>query len=128
MSFNTTTNNTTPSFCASTNPTLANIIVNGQNIMWYNNPTGGNSISENTNLINGATYYASQTQNNCESLGRLEITVTVSPSPNAGIGSDDTMACNDDNTINLNTILVEEDSSFVYLYILKPVRYQQIKY
>lgn len=47
--------------------TLANLVVNGQNILWYNQSTGGNLLPSTTLLVNGTTYYASQTVGGCES-------------------------------------------------------------
>lgn len=59
--------------------TLADLVVNGQNISWYDQPTEGNELPSNTVLQNNATYYASQTVNNCESRNvessRLAVTV-----------------------------------------------------
>ena len=59
--------------------TLADLIVNGTNILWYDAATGGNLLPSSTVLQNGVTYYASQTTNdtNCESrvlANRLAIT------------------------------------------------------
>ncbi|KIQ24088.1 hypothetical protein RT99_03120 [Flavobacterium sp. MEB061] len=63
--------------------TLADLVVEGQNIKWYSNP---NSLSGKTNktaettlplttvLVNGTTYYASQTINGIESKERLAVT------------------------------------------------------
>jgi hypothetical protein len=65
------------------NSTLANLVVSGQNILWYANPTAGRSVTEvplplSTPLVNGTTYYASQTVNGIESKERLPVTVTLS--------------------------------------------------
>ena len=65
------------------NSTLANLVVTGQNILWYSNPTAGRSITEvplplSTLLVNGTTYYASQTVNGIESKERMPVTVTLS--------------------------------------------------
>ncbi len=54
-------------FCFQQNATLNNITITGQNIKWYDAPTGGNLLANTTLLQNGTTYYASQTINNCES-------------------------------------------------------------
>jgi uncharacterized protein (DUF2141 family) len=63
--------------------TLADLVVEGQNIKWYSNPnslTGKtNKISETTlplttALVNETTYYASQTINGIESTKRLAVT------------------------------------------------------
>ena len=55
--------------------TLSNLVVSGSNIQWYSGATGGTSLSSNTALVNGTTYYASQTINGCESPVRLAVTV-----------------------------------------------------
>lgn len=47
--------------------TLNDLIVEGQNIQWYDSAVGGNLLSGTTVLQNDTTYYASQTVNNCES-------------------------------------------------------------
>jgi hypothetical protein len=55
--------------------TLANLLVTGQNIVWYSTPFEGTPLTLNTPLVNGTTYYASQTINGCESQDRLPVTV-----------------------------------------------------
>lgn len=62
-------------FCKSENATLDNININGQNLKWYNTNTSTTSISPDTVLQNGTTYYVSQTVG-CES-ERLAVPVTV---------------------------------------------------
>jgi hypothetical protein len=57
--------------------TLVNLIVTGQNILWYSTPFGGTPLPENTPLVNGVTYYASQTINGCESEFRLPVIVQI---------------------------------------------------
>lgn len=47
--------------------TLADLIVIGENINWYDQPEGGNLLPITTLLENNTTYYASQTINSCES-------------------------------------------------------------
>jgi gliding motility-associated-like protein len=73
-------------FCIQQNATLNDIIVSGSNIKWYNASTSGNLLSNSTILIDGTTYYASQTINGCESL-RVPVTIsiqnTVAPSGDA---------------------------------------------
>lgn len=65
----------TQNFCAGT---LANIQVSGSNIKWYAAATGGNPLSTSTSLVNGASYFASQTVNGCESKSRLAVNITLS--------------------------------------------------
>jgi hypothetical protein len=59
-------------FC---NETLADLTVTGTGIVWYDAATLGNILPATTVLVDGATYYASQTLNGCESLTRLAVTV-----------------------------------------------------
>lgn len=47
--------------------TLNDLVVQGQNIQWYDSAVGGNLLSGTTLLQNDTTYYASQTVNDCES-------------------------------------------------------------
>jgi gliding motility-associated-like protein len=56
-----------PEFCKNDNATLADILINGQNIKWYANLTDATIIPITTLLQNGITYYTSQTVNGCES-------------------------------------------------------------
>lgn len=65
------TGSNTQQFCAGN--TISQLVVSGTNIQWYD--TGGNLLSPTTPLVSGTTYYASQTVNLCESLGRLPVTV-----------------------------------------------------
>lgn len=62
-----------------TGETIANIEVTGTNIQWYGSATGNDLLSNATLLVDGATYYASQTNAfNCESRtmpSRLAVTV-----------------------------------------------------
>jgi gliding motility-associated-like protein len=77
------TGTATQTFCSTQNPTLNDIITNGSNIIWYNSISSINPISNSTILTNGSTYYASQVINNCESLNRLTITVSLINTLNA---------------------------------------------
>lgn len=75
--------------------TLSNLVVNGQNIQWYStqnscttastfkNSTAVNALLPNsTPLVDGTTYYASQTINGIESTYRLPVTVYSNLSTN----------------------------------------------
>ncbi|WP_017498499.1 hypothetical protein [Flavobacterium sp. WG21] len=64
-------------FCASANPTVTSLIVTGTVVQWYSAATGGSVLSSTTALINGTTYYASQTVNGCESATRFAVTAIV---------------------------------------------------
>ncbi|WP_346985567.1 T9SS type B sorting domain-containing protein [Chryseobacterium sp. POE27] len=67
--------NSAQDFCASSNPTLTNLIVTGTAIKFYD--AVGNVLPITTPLIHGVTYFVTQTLNNCES-DKLPISVTLS--------------------------------------------------
>jgi hypothetical protein len=72
----------TQTFCQSA--TVAQLTVSGFGIKWYPSATGGTSLLATANLVNGTTYYASQTVNGCESVTRLAVNVVISsPQPPA---------------------------------------------
>jgi hypothetical protein len=59
--------------------TIEDIIVLGDNIQWYASPEAveaGTPLAQGTELVNGTTYYATQTVNGCES-SFLAVTVEV---------------------------------------------------
>lgn len=66
--------------------TLANLVVAGSTIVWHSAPTNRSAASSvlpmNTILVNGMTYYASQTINGYESPTRLEVKVQTALSNN----------------------------------------------
>ena len=82
---NAPTGSTTQTFCGSGN--LSQLVATGSNIRWYNAATGGteypSSLWTLVGLVNGTTYYATQTVNGCESTTRLAVTVVVNPIPSA---------------------------------------------
>lgn len=67
-------------FCIQQNATLNSIAIIGQNIKWYDAQTGGNLLLSSTNLVDGTTYYASQTINSCESL-RVPVLINIQNTP-----------------------------------------------
>jgi len=71
---------TPQTFCIQQNATINDIVISGQNIKWYDAPTGGNLINGSTPLLDGATYYASQTINTCES-ARVPVLITIYTTP-----------------------------------------------
>lgn len=80
-SFNVTVNSTpAPTGSAnqsfSSGATLANVMVSGSNIQWYTAANGGTLLPSSTVLVNGTTYYATQTLNGCEST-TFAVTVSV---------------------------------------------------
>jgi hypothetical protein len=67
--------NATQTFCSSS--TIANLTATGTTIKWYAAATGGTALASTTVLVNGTTYYATQTVNSCESTNRLAVTVSI---------------------------------------------------
>ena len=66
--------------------TLADVVVTGTNIQWYDGAdrnVNSNPLPLSTVLVNGATYYASQTSNGYESPDRLAVTVEVTLTANS---------------------------------------------
>jgi len=77
------TGSATQAFCSSASPTVASLAATGTDIKWYSASSGGSALSSALALVNGNHYYASQTVNGCESSSRLNVTVTLNPSPGA---------------------------------------------
>lgn len=112
------TGNTQQDFCSAQNPTISNLTVTGQNIIWYD--SAGAMLTSSTPLSDSKTYYATQTVNGCESTTKLTVTVSVA---NGGIPANDytTAFCNDTTantkTVNLNdykTSLIANTSSLTF--------------
>ncbi|OYQ44331.1 leucine-rich repeat protein [Flavobacterium aurantiibacter] len=57
------------------NATISNLTVTGTAIKWYASQTSTTVLPTTTQLVDGATYYASQTTGVCESAYRLAVTV-----------------------------------------------------
>jgi len=77
------TGNANQSFCSTANATVANIITNGTNVIWYNSTSSTTPLANSTVLTNNTTYYATQTINGCESVNRLAVTITLINTLNA---------------------------------------------
>ena len=63
-------------------PTLANLHVEGESILWYNEVQGGEKLTSAELLENGKTYYAADRLAGCgESIDRLAVTAFVDVAP-----------------------------------------------
>mgnify|MGYP000094304087 CR=1 FL=1 len=94
----------TQEFCDAA--TIINLVATGTTIQWYDALTGGALLADTTALVNGQTYYASQTDatTSCESSTRTAVTATIYLSPNAGAPNTTAItSCNDNNSIDLFT-------------------------
>lgn len=67
--------NATQVFCSNSTPTVASLTATGAEIQWYISVTGGSALASSTALVDGTTYYASQTISGCESNTRFAVTV-----------------------------------------------------
>lgn len=72
--------------------TLANIELNGENIIWYDAEIAGNQLPASTLLTDEAIYYASQTVNGTESVERFAVTVNRISDANQSLDSNSTVA------------------------------------
>ncbi|WP_345275088.1 gliding motility-associated C-terminal domain-containing protein [Litoribaculum gwangyangense] len=94
----------TQEFCDTA--TVADLVATGTAIQWYDAATGGATLAGSTVLIDGQTYYATQTDatTGCESSVRTPVLATIYISPNAGAQNiTPIVACNNDNNIDLFT-------------------------
>ncbi|HEX8270341.1 MAG TPA: T9SS type B sorting domain-containing protein [Flavobacterium sp.] len=65
-------------FCVFNNPTVDDLVAQGTSIQWYISPADMTPLPADTPLIDGYTYYATQTRSNtCESPTRLEVSVAI---------------------------------------------------
>lgn len=76
-----TTSEVVQIFCAADNATVADLLVNEPNIVWYDAPVNGNVVDPATVLTDGSTFYAAQVGTYCESITRLMIYATVEDVP-----------------------------------------------
>jgi large repetitive protein len=109
-------------FCLFNSPTLSSLKVVGQNLKWYSSPTSLIVLASSTALVDGTTYYASQTINGCESPNRLGVTALVSNIPIPAINYETTL-CDDLNnnleTVNLsnyNNNLINNSANYSFAY------------
>ncbi|TRW23096.1 T9SS type A sorting domain-containing protein [Flavobacterium zepuense] len=56
---------------------VSDLMATGTAVQWYAAATGGTALAGTTALVDGTTYYASQTVEGCESATRLAVTVTI---------------------------------------------------
>ncbi|WP_417942663.1 T9SS type B sorting domain-containing protein [Flavobacterium sp. RS13.1] len=83
-------------FCTTQKATIAGLSAYGTNIVWYDASANGNVLSAETPLVNGTTYYATQTLNNCESIDRLPVFVSI-VSPSVPVNDVADVICDTDN-------------------------------
>ncbi|MEN2399669.1 T9SS type B sorting domain-containing protein [Flavobacterium sp. MC2016-06] len=112
-------------FCTSQKPAVSNLEATGTNVIWYDSAVNGAILASTESLVNGTTYYASQTLNGCESVNRLAVTVSI-VTPSLPINNITANVCDDLNdeseTIDLTSYNAEiatcTDCAFSYFTTL----------
>ena len=95
------TGESTQIFCEGS--TIADLSATGNNIQWYDSAISGNLLDATTVLTDGQIVYASQTVNSCESVSRLEVTVSI---PDIQIMATTTEICAGEKVeLSLNTMV-----------------------
>ena len=90
------TGTATQTFCVIDNPTVADLAATGSSIQWYAHASGGTALLSTEALIDGTSYFASQTVASCESDTRFEVDVDVDDT-NAPGGPANQSFCSIDN-------------------------------
>ncbi|MGH1517471.1 T9SS type B sorting domain-containing protein [Chryseobacterium sp. JK1] len=113
------TANSNQELCASANPTLDKLFVIGTSLIYYN--AAGNILPVNTPLVNGQTYYVTQTINGCES-EKLAISITLSLD-NVPANNFSQVICNNTTgntmTVNLHSYegnIINNPSGYTFTY------------
>ncbi|WP_177765511.1 T9SS type A sorting domain-containing protein [Flavobacterium sp. I3-2] len=88
---------TAQTFCFAENKTIADLVVTGIDVKWYDVATGGNALVPTTMLAT-KSYFVSQTVSNCES-ERTEVIVTITPNPMAPTATAQTFCFAENKTI-----------------------------
>jgi hypothetical protein len=80
---------------------ISDLSATGTNLKWYDAATGGNLVNASTVLANSMHYYATQTVSACESVNRLDVTVTLNTAPAVPTGSASQTLCSSSTVANL---------------------------
>jgi formylglycine-generating enzyme required for sulfatase activity len=103
-------------FCSGNNPTIADLVATGVDIKWYYSPTeDGTALASTDALVNGTSYYASQTVDGCESTERRAVTVTVN-APQAPTASSPQTFCSGNNPTVGNLSATGESGATIKWY------------
>ncbi len=90
-------------FCSIDNPTVADLMANGQDIVWYEDISTPTSLDLTTPLIDGQSYFSTQTVNGCESDTRFEIIITIiDPAAPTGMATQEFCAIDNPTVADLN--------------------------
>jgi surface protein len=64
-------------FCGTANPTISDLEIQGTQVRWYASANATQELPASTLLVDGTTYYATQTVNGCESPERTLVIVIL---------------------------------------------------
>ena len=87
------TGNQNQTFCASDQPTVGNLVLDQDTIVWYASETGGTPLADSTVLSNNTTYYAALVVDGVIGMTRLAITVLLTDPISATIDASAPVAC-----------------------------------
>jgi hypothetical protein len=94
--------------------TLNDLIIDGNEILWYDQSSSGNGLSNTEVVSDGVTYYASQTVNGCESAQRLGVEVQLLTITDANLTPSTIAICESG-----SAIITVENSEVGVTYFLK---------
>ena len=95
----------TQSFCFPPNPTVADLQATGTNVIWYEFENSTIPLNSSTPLIDGEDYWATESSFPCESTIRIQTTVILDATPDAGSDGSYTECEIDLTTTNLFDLL-----------------------
>ncbi|HEA21183.1 MAG TPA: DUF11 domain-containing protein [Pricia antarctica] len=98
---------------ANANPPL------GSTIVWYNAPSGGNTVANPIlDVVGTITYYAesNDTSNSCSSAGRVPVTLTIQPVPAAPTSGGDQIECEENPIQTLTALATAASGATVVWY------------
>lgn len=116
------TGNMTQNFCSTQNATISFLEATGTAIVWYDAAANGTVLSSSIPLVDGKTYYASQTLNGCASVNRLAVTVEIS-TPTLVVNDMADSFCDDlndgaeiVNLVSYNSVITSDISAQIRFY------------
>lgn len=110
------TGNASQSFC--NGATISNLVATGTSLKWYSSATGGIQLSGTQALVNGTSYFASQTISNCESASRLQVIATVTTVPTPTGNANQTIPVSNVNDATLANLVVNPANVIWYATLL----------
>lgn len=88
------------SFCQADNPTVSNIVVTGDTIVWYDSETSTTPLDNTAALEDGKSYWALNTELGCESSTRFMVTIIIQDALPPTTEPNQTFCISDSPTIN----------------------------